>query len=204
MIVIVDYGLGNIQAFANIYKRLDIPAGFARTSDDLVNATHIVLPGVGAFDWAMERLNASGMRDALDRLVLEEKLPVLGICVGMQMMARRSDEGSAPGLGWFDADVRRFDESRIPGKTRLPHMGWNDVAPVSEQDLFAGMGASARFYFLHSYYFAPNDTTDVLATADYGDRFACAVRRGNAFGVQFHPEKSHSWGVQLLKNFAGL
>lgn len=204
MIVIVDYGLGNIQAFANIYKRLDISVTFARSADDLVNATHIVLPGVGAFDWAMERLNGSGMRGALDRLVLEEKRPVLGICVGMQMMARRSDEGTAAGLGWFDADVRRFDESRIQGKTRLPHMGWNDVAPMSEQDLFNDLGDSARFYFLHSYYFAPHDPADVLATADYGDRFACAVRRGNVYGVQFHPEKSHGWGVQLLKNFAGL
>lgn len=204
MIVIVDYGLGNIQAFANIYKRLDIPATFARSADDLVNATHIVLPGVGAFDWAMERLNGSGMRGALDRLVLEEKRPVLGICVGMQMMARRSDEGTAAGLGWFDADVRRFDESRIQGKTRLPHMGWNDVAPMSEQDLFNDLDGGARFYFLHSYYFAPHDPADVLATADYGDRFACAVRRGNVYGVQFHPEKSHGWGVQLLKNFAGL
>ncbi len=204
MIVIVDYGLGNIQAFANIYKRLDISVTFARSADDLVNATHIVLPGVGAFDWAMERLNGSGMRGALDRLVLEEKRPVLGICVGMQMMARRSDEGTAAGLGWFDADVRRFDESRIQGKTRLPHMGWNDVAPMSEQDLFNDLGDSARFYFLHSYYFAPHDPADVLATADYGNRFACAVRRGNVYGVQFHPEKSHGWGVQLLKNFAGL
>lgn len=204
MIVIVDYGLGNVQAFANIYKRLDIPVTFGRCADDLVDATHIVLPGVGAFDWAMERLTASGMRGALDRLVLEEKRPVLGICVGMQMMARRSDEGTAAGLGWFDADVRRFDESRIQGKTHLPHMGWNDVAPMSEQDLFNDLGGSARFYFLHSYYFAPHDPADVLATADYGDRFACAVRRGNVYGVQFHPEKSHGWGVQLLKNFAGL
>ena len=204
MIVIVDYGLGNIQAFANIYRRLDIPVTFARNADDLVDATHIVLPGVGAFDWAMERLNESGMRGSLDRLVLEEKRAVLGVCVGMQMMAKRSDEGTAAGLGWFDADVRRFDESRIQGRTRLPHMGWNDVAPVSEQDLFNGLGGSARFYFLHSYFFAPTDPADVLATADYGDRFACAVRRGNVYGVQFHPEKSHGWGVQLLKNFAGL
>lgn len=204
MIAIVDYGLGNIQAFANIYKRLDVPVTFARNADDLAKATSIVLPGVGAFDWAMERLNASGMRGALDRLVLEEKRAVLGICVGMQMMAHRSDEGSAAGLGWFDAEVRRFDESRIQGKTHLPHMGWNDVAPTGEQELFNDLDASARFYFLHSYYFAPHDPADVLATADYGDRFACAVRRGNVYGVQFHPEKSHGWGVQLLKNFAGL
>lgn len=204
MIAIVDYGLGNIQAFANIYKRLEIPVLLARSAGDLTGATHIVLPGVGAFDWAMQRLDESGMRAILDRLVLEEKRPVLGICVGMQMMARRSDEGAAAGLGWFDADVRRFDESRIQGRTHLPHMGWNDVVPTDERGLFKDMDRGARFYFLHSYYFAPHDPTDVLATTDYGEQFACAVRRGNVHGVQFHPEKSHGCGIQLLKNFAGL
>jgi glutamine amidotransferase len=204
LIIIVDYGLGNIQAFANIYKRLNIPSAFARTGDELVNATHIILPGVGAFDWAMEQLDASGMRATLDRLVLEEKRPVLGVCVGMQMMARRSDEGSAVGLGWFDAEVRRFNESLIQSCTHLPHMGWNDVAPTDDRGLFRDIGRGARFYFLHSYYFAPTDKADLLATTDYGTRFASAVRRGNIHGVQFHPEKSHGWGIQLLKNFARL
>lgn len=204
MITIVDYGLGNIQAFANIYKRLDVPVTFAKTADELAKATHIILPGVGAFDWAMERLNASGMRDTLDRLVLHDKKHVLGICVGMQMMAQGSDEGTAAGLGWFDARVKRFDEARIQGRTHLPHMGWNDVHPLDTRDLFQEMGDGARFYFLHSYYFAPNDTSDVLAQTNYGDHFACAVRRGNIYGIQCHPEKSHSWGIQMLKNFAGL
>ena len=204
MISIVDYGLGNIQAFANIYKRLGIATRFARTADDLADASHIILPGVGAFDWAMERLDASGMRPMLDRLVLEEHKPVLGVCVGMQMMARRSEEGQAAGLGWFDAEVRRFDESRIQSRTHLPHMGWNDVTALDDKGLFQDVGGDARFYFLHSYYFSPNDPADVLATADYGDRFACAVRRGNVHGLQCHPEKSHGWGTQLLKNFAGL
>jgi glutamine amidotransferase len=204
MITIVDYGLGNIQAFANIYKRLDVPVRFAKTSHDLEGATHIILPGVGAFDWAMERLDGSGMRTTLDRLVREDKKHVLGICVGMQMMARSSDEGSSAGLGWFDAKVKRFDESRIQSRTHLPHMGWNDVRPLATTDLFQELGEGARFYFLHSYYFAPNDPADVLAQTDYGDRFACAVRRGNVYGIQCHPEKSHNWGIQLLKNFAGL
>lgn len=204
MITIVDYGLGNIQAFANIYRRLDVPVTFAKKANDLAGATHIILPGVGAFDWAMAQLDASGMRITLDRLVLEERKHVLGICVGMQMMARRSDEGSAAGLGWLDAEVRRFDESRIQGRTRLPHMGWNDVEPVDNTGLMREMGEGARFYFLHSYYFAPNDPADVLAKTTYGDPFASAVRRGKVHGVQFHPEKSHNWGIQLLKNFAGL
>jgi glutamine amidotransferase len=204
MITIVDYGLGNIQAFANIYNRLDIPVVFAKTSDQLAGSTHIILPGVGAFDWAMERLDASGMRATLDRLVLEEKRHVLGVCVGMQMMASRSDEGKAAGLGWFDAEVKRFDESHLVGRTHLPHMGWNDVHPQERSTLFRDMSDDVRFYFLHSYYFAPNDGGDVLGTSEYGDRFACAVRRGNIYGVQCHPEKSHSWGIQLLRNFASL
>lgn len=204
MIAIVDYGLGNIQAFANIYKRLNIPVVFARTAEDFEGATHIVLPGVGAFDWTMERLNASGMRSTLDQLVLGARRPVLGVCVGMQMMAHRSDEGTVPGLGWFDAEVVRFDESRIQGRTHLPHMGWNDVVPTDQSGLFREMDVRRSFYFLHSYYFAPNDLNDVLATTNYGDRFVSAVRRQNVYGVQFHPEKSHGWGIQLLKNFARL
>lgn len=204
MITIVNYGLGNVQAFANIYRRLDVPVKFAKAADDLAGATHIILPGVGAFDWAMERLDASGMRPALDRLVLEDKKHVLGICVGMQMMAERSDEGRATGLGWFDAEVKRFDEAHIQGRTHLPHMGWNDVQPLDTRSLFQEMEADVRFYFLHSYYFAPNDTADVLAETDYGARFACAVHKRNIYGVQFHPEKSHGWGIQLLKNFARL
>lgn len=204
MITIVDYGLGNIQAFANIYKRLDVSVKFAKTSRDLEDASHIILPGVGAFDWAMARLDASGMRTTLDRLVLDDRKHVLGVCVGMQMMARSSDEGRLAGLGWFDAKVKRFDESHIHSRTHLPHMGWNDVHPLTTNDLFKELGEGARFYFLHSYYFAPEDPAEVLAQTDYGDRFACAVRRGNIYGAQFHPEKSHHWGVQLLKNFAGL
>lgn len=204
MITIVDYGLGNIQAFANIYKHLDTPVSFAKTADDLVGATHIILPGVGAFDWAMERLQASGMRDMLDRMVIEDRTPVLGICVGMQMMAKRSDEGSAAGLGWFDAEVKRFDEAQIQGRTHLPHMGWNDVLPLDNSGLFREMDTDIRFYFLHSYYFEPKNSQDVLAQTDYGERFACAVQKQNIYGVQFHPEKSHGWGVQLLKNFAVL
>ena len=204
MIAIVDYGLGNVQAFANIYKRLGIPVTLAKSSSDLAAASRVILPGVGAFDWAMERLNNSGMRETLDRLVQVEQRPVLGVCVGMQMMASRSDEGDRAGLSWLDAEVLRFDEARIHGRTHLPHMGWNDVEPLRNDGLFKAMEDVARFYFLHSYYFAPRDSAHVLGTTIYGDRFACAVQRDNVYGVQFHPEKSHGWGIQLLKNFATL
>lgn len=204
MITIVNYGLGNIQAIANIYKRLNIPARIATSAEELAEAQKIILPGVGAFDWAMTRLDQSGMRERLDDLVLGKGRPVLGICVGMQMMAKRSDEGVLEGLGWIDAEVRKFDEASFTHKTRLPHMGWNDVVPRQNGGLFRGLESGARFYFLHSYYFAPSQEDDVLAITDYNGPYASSVFSGNVFGVQFHPEKSHQWGIQLLKNFAEL
>jgi imidazole glycerol-phosphate synthase subunit HisH len=201
MITIVDYGLGNIQAIANIYKRLHIPVTIATSAEQLGSANKIVLPGVGAFDWAMCRLNESGMRPLLDRLVAGGS-DVLGICVGMQMMAKRSDEGTLDGLNWIDADVKIFDQSKFPDKTPLPHMGWNDVSPCRTDSLFRGMESDPRFYFLHSYYFAPHRERDVLAVTDYNGPFVCSLQANNLYGVQFHPEKSHQWGIQLLKNFA--
>jgi glutamine amidotransferase len=203
MITLVNYGLGNVQAFANIYRRLNITVSVASTADELATAKRIILPGVGAFDWAMTRLDASGMRACLDDLVLNQKRPVLGVCVGMQMMANRSDEGKLPGLGWIDAEVKRFDEATFKQLTHLPHMGWNDVVPQNAQCLFKGM-VSPQFYFLHSYYVAPVRQEDVLAQTDYNGMYASAVRSGNVFGTQFHPEKSHQWGITLLKNFAEL
>lgn len=203
MITLVDYGLGNLQAFGNIYRRLNIPVKVAKTPDQLASARKIILPGVGAFDWAMTRLEESGMRACLDDLVLAKKRPVLGVCVGMQMMAHRSDEGKLPGLGWIPGEVLRLDGGGFQQQTHLPHMGWNDVCPSSSECLFKGMSAP-RFYFLHSYYFAPAHPDAVLATTSYGLSFASAVRSGNVFGTQFHPEKSHQWGIQLLKNFAEL
>jgi len=201
MMTIIDYGLGNIQAIANIYRRLEIPVTIAANAEQLRGAGKVVLPGVGAFDWAMARLNESGMREPLELLVATGA-QVLGICVGMQMMARRSDEGALAGLGWIEAEVKIFEDSRFAQKTHLPHMGWNDVVPRRTDCLFRGMERGARFYFLHSYYVVPGRDGDVLATADYGGAFACSVRSGNVFGVQFHPEKSHQAGIQLLKNFA--
>ncbi len=199
-VTLVDYGLGNVQAFVNIYHRLNVPVAIARTAEELARAQRIVLPGVGAFDWAMDRLDASGMRACLDDLVLVQKRPVIGVCVGMQVMATRSDEGRRSGLGWFDADVRRLPVRATTRSVYLPHMGWNDVQ-ASDADLFEGI-VDPRFYFLHSYYFSPNRSEDILATTDYHGCFASAVGSDNIFGVQFHPEKSHHCGIQLLKNFS--
>lgn len=204
MIAIVQYGSGNVQAIANIYTRLGIEVCMAATPAQLQAADRIILPGVGAFDRAMQRLNSSGLRDVLERSALLEAKPVLGICVGMQMMAHRSDEGKLPGLGWIPGEVRRFDISAFRHQTHLPHMGWNDVRSRDGVRLFQDLDSQAQFYFLHSYFFAPVDAKFALAEADYNGLFAASVGASNVYGVQFHPEKSHRWGIRLLKNFAEL
>lgn len=204
MITIVDYGVGNINAFVNVYKRVNVPTKIARVASDLDDAKKIILPGVGHFDHAMAELIKSGMREKLDELVTIKKIPVIGICVGMQMMANSSDEGKLNGLGWIDASVKKFDETKIKQVTRLPHMGWNDVEPVMNNLLFKGLEKDALFYFLHSYYFDCNHEDDILATSDYGGRFTCAANHENIYGIQFHPEKSHHYGETLLHNFAKL
>jgi glutamine amidotransferase len=202
MITIIDYGLGNVLAFVNVYNRLNIPVAVAKSVGDLTHATKLILPGVGSFDHAMLQLDQSGMRQSIEQLVLQQSMPVLGICVGMQMLAKSSDEGALPGLGWIDGVVKKFDVSKMPKGTNLPHMGWNDVTPVVDCGLFKGMEQDARFYFLHSYYFECCQQANVLAVTDYGGSFTCAVHRENVYGVQFHPEKSHHFGTHLLKNFA--
>lgn len=202
MIAIINYGLGNIKAFANIYNKLGAPFVIASEAAHLQDVTKIILPGVGAFDHAMTLLEKSGMRNTLNELALNRHLPVLGICVGMQILAHSSDEGSLPGLGWIDGVVKKFNPSKLTSATHLPHMGWNNIRPVIMKGLLKDIDAGSRFYFLHSYYFHCNQTENILAVTDYGGQFTSAVSSGNIFGVQFHPEKSHQWGIQLLKNFA--
>jgi len=206
VISIIDYGLGNVKAIANVYKKLDVPISIARQPDDLRRTGKVILPGVGAFDEAIRRLDGSGMREILDEFVLHRRLPVLGICVGMQMLAHSSEEGKLAGLGWVDADVRRFDPASmsLAPPVCIPHMGWNTIRVVREGGLLKELNNGARFYFLHSYYMRCRKSEDVIAMADYGGEFACAVNTANVYGVQFHPEKSHQFGIQLLKNFAEL
>jgi len=204
MIHVVDYGLGNVQAFLTLFKRLGFEATRAKTAQDLAGASKIILPGVGAFDHAIELLDRSGMRSALEALVLQQKVPVLGICVGMQILASSSEEGRLPGLGWVPGRVRAFRDNERSARLPLPHMGWNDVVPKPGSPLFVGLESEARFYFLHSYYFECETPAEVAAVAGYGFDFSCAVSSGNVFGVQFHPEKSHHFGSNLLKNFAEL
>jgi len=203
VIGIIDYGMGNIKAFSNIYKQLDIPHKIITSKEHFKDVEKIILPGVGAFDHAMSQLNRSGLFDALNDLVLNQKKPVLGVCVGMQMMANCSEEGVLNGLGWIDATVNKFNKEELNNKP-LPHMGWNSVDCTIDNQLFKDISTNSRFYFLHSYYFNPENKDSSIALTGYGNKFTCAVNRGNIFGVQFHPEKSHHNGVQLLKNFSNL
>lgn len=204
MIRIVDYGLGNIQAFLNVYKRLGIAAERATEGAHLDGARHVILPGVGSFDHAMERFSASGMRDPLEKLVAAGETRVLGVCVGMQMLAHGSDEGKLPGLGWVPGQVRLLHNEAQTQSLPMPHMGWNDVTPTAGCPLFAPDLDGQRFYFLHSYFFTCDDPADSIGRVEYGLAFDCAVRRGHVYGVQFHPEKSHGWGVGLLRQFASI
>jgi glutamine amidotransferase len=204
MITIVNYGSGNIQAIGNIYKRLNIEFSIAESALLLEKATKLILPGVGAFDKTMQQLNDSGLRSRLDEMVLEQKIPVLGICVGMQILAKDSEEGNVPGLGWIDGHVKKLDASMLTHKPHLPHMGWNTVKPVMDHPLMREINPEQGFYFLHSYYFSCTNTDNVLCTTDYGVTFTSGVYADNVYGMQFHPEKSHSNGIQLLKNFANL
>lgn len=203
MITIIDYGVGNIRAYINLYERININIKVAHNANDLKNATKIILPGVGAFDYAMTRLNSSGMREIITELVLDKKIPIIGICVGMQMLGEKSEEGELPGLGWIPGKVMQFDSSALSSDRRLPHMGWNNVSHHSD-NLFNSIDLNNRFYFLHSYYFKCTDQENILATTDFGANFTSAIKKDNIYGVQFHPEKSHSNGVQLLKNFANI
>tara|TARA_B110000438_G_C15807524_1_gene648140 strand:- start:1768 stop:2385 length:618 start_codon:yes stop_codon:yes gene_type:complete len=202
MIGIIDYGLGNVKAFANVYKNLNLPTRIINQPSELRDVDRIILPGVGAFDYAMKKLNQSGMREVLDEIILEKNLPVLGICVGMQMLAYSSDEGSHPGLGWIEGTVKKFDLSNLNKSLIVPHMGWNNVTPLKNNGLFKDFDFKAHFYFLHSYYFQCQNKDQIIAISDYGGEFTCAVNYRNIFGIQFHPEKSHQHGIQLLKNFS--
>lgn len=203
MIGIIDYGVGNIKAFANIYKNLNIPFKIVKDISEFENITKLILPGVGSFDHAMTSLQNSGMREKLDELVLVKKLPIIGICVGMQMLAKSSEEGTLNGLGWIDGIVKKFDKSKIKNAP-LPHMGWNNLKIEKKNKIFDNLEENPRYYFLHSYYFECENKEDVIATATYGEKFDCMINHKNIYGIQCHPEKSHHNGMQLLKNFGEL
>ena len=204
MITIIDYGSGNISAIGNIYEKLNIPYNVAKTPEQVRGAEKLFLPGVGAFDETIARLDETGFRDVLDFEVLKNKVPIIGICVGMQILAESSEEGNLPGLGYIKGHVKKIIDTTLQSKPKLPHLGWNLVDICRSHEIFKDIDHEIGFYFLHSYYFECSNNEDVLATTYYGKEFASAVNCENIFGFQFHPEKSHQNGIKLLENFAKL
>lgn len=202
MITIVDFDIGNLGSIRNMLKKIGVASVVTTSPEEIERADKLILPGVGAFDAGMRNLHASGLVPLLNRKVLQDKTPVLGICLGMQLMTRGSEEGSLPGLGWVRADTRRFTREGAPD-LKIPHMGWNVVRPAKDSPLVAEAPPEPRFYFVHSYYVRCDDRADALLEARYGPHTIDAgFEAGHIRGVQFHPEKSHRFGMWMLKNFA--
>ncbi len=204
VIVVVDYGMGNVGSVANMLRKVGTEAVASADPEVIRNAPKLILPGVGAFDAAMNRLHERGLVEILNRRVLEDRVPILGICLGMQVMTDSSEEGSTTGLGWISGGTRRFNFDALDPRPRVPHMGWNVVEQARPTPLFEGMYDQPRFYFVHSYHVYCNNQEDVMLTTEYGYRFVSGISRGNIYGVQFHPEKSHKFGMHLIRQFAGI
>jgi glutamine amidotransferase len=203
MIVIIDYGMGNLLSVLKAFRRIDVQAKISSSPEDIKQAKKLILPGVGHFKRGMENLRELRLIDVLNKKVLEEGTPILGICLGMQLFTKHSEEGDAEGLGWFNANTVRFQLERDARNLRVPHMGWNNIqSSTGNNQLFKGIESSATFYFVHSYHVVCDKAEDVMATTEYGIRFMSAIGRDNISGVQFHPEKSHDTGMKILKNFA--
>lgn len=202
MIVIVDYGVGNLGSIVNMFKKVGVKAVASSDPGVIEQAQQLILPGVGAFDPGMSKLHERNLIPLLNQQVLEKQVPVLGLCLGLQLMTEGSAEGSLPGLGWLDAAAMRFEFEASNIHLKVPHMGWNTLEILRPHPLFSDLLPEARFYFVHSYYVQCRDAGSVLAETDYGIRFHSVVAKGNIMGAQFHPEKSHRFGMQLLRNFA--
>ena len=200
-VLVIDYGVGNIASIENMLKKIGFTPVVSNSIDALENASHIILPGVGLFDVAMKRLEELNLITALNYKVVNDKTPILGICLGMQLLTRRSEEGSMSGLGWIDAEVFRFDSRHGNEQIKVPHMGWNVVNVKKESKLFPDKNIEYRFYFVHSYYVRCFHEGDVLAETTHGGNFVSAFEKENIVGVQFHPEKSHKFGLEFFSNF---
>jgi imidazole glycerol-phosphate synthase subunit HisH len=202
-IVIIDYGMGNLNSVRRKLTRLGIDSLISNLPSDISKADKLILPGVGHFQKAVENLKHLVLWDVLNEAVLINKKPILGICLGMQLMARHSEEGEIDGLNWFDADVVRFKVSDQL-KYKVPHIGWNNLIIEKDSSLFRGISKEAMYYFVHSYHIKCYRTEDILSTTQYNYAFTSAIQKNNIFGTQFHPEKSHDWGEQIFQNFAEL
>lgn len=201
MIVIIDYKLGNLGSIKNMLQRIGAESVISGDPVEINKARKIILPGVGAFDAGMQAIEDSGLRPLLRELVVRQKKPTLGVCLGMQLLTRGSQEGRLPGLGWVGADAVAFSFDSMTPRPKIPHMGWNSTTQTQADPLFEGLD-EARFYFVHSYYVKCDSDENIIARTDYGFEFVSAFRYGNIWGTQFHPEKSHRFGMRLLKNFA--
>ena len=201
MIVIVDYGMGNLGSVKNMLKRIKIEAVISSEKETIRKAEKLILPGVGAFDKAMQNLQDLDLIDVLHKKVLDEKTPILGICLGMQLLTRKSEEGKLQGLGWIDAETKKFKFTKEHQDLKIPHMGWNTINIIDSNSLFNNMEGDARFYFVHSYHIVCKQKEDCQAKTEYGYPFTSAIKKGNIMGTQFHPEKSHKFGMNILKNF---
>jgi glutamine amidotransferase len=204
MITVIDYGVGNIKSIRNMIEKIGAPSVITNKKKLIEQSTHIVLPGVGHFDFGMKKLDESGLLPILKKKVFENKTPILGICLGAQLMTNRSDEGTLPGLGWIEAETVAFDKSKLPEDHKIPHMGWNYVSVVSDAKLFNNMYENPRFYFVHSYHLKLSNRKNSWLNAYYGYDFCAAYHKDNIYACQFHPEKSHKFGLRLMENFINL
>ncbi|EKD28517.1 MAG: Imidazole glycerol phosphate synthase, glutamine amidotransferase subunit [uncultured bacterium] len=201
MITILDYDMGNISSIQNMINYLGYDSVLSSRKEDLIKAEKIILPGVGAFNEGMYQLKKLGLIEILNERVLIDRIPILGICLGIQLFTRKSEEGNEKGLGWIDSETKKFCNM---GALKIPHMGWNSVFKNKDNKLIEGLDEKARFYFVHSYHVVCNDNEDVLLTTCYGKKFVSAIQKDNIYGTQFHPEKSHKFGMTILKNFCEL
>ncbi|MCF6365355.1 MAG: imidazole glycerol phosphate synthase subunit HisH [Bacteroidales bacterium] len=202
MLTIIDYKAGNVRSIQNMLKKIGVKSIISDKVEDIQNAEKLILPGVGSFDYGMQQLENSKLIDVLNKKVLEEKTPILGICLGVQLFTKGSTEGQKQGLGWFDAETVAFDKSKLPEHYKIPHMGWAEINYNENCKLFQNLHElPPRFYFVHSYHLKANNEKDIIATTNYGYEFTVGLKKENIIGVQFHPEKSHKFGMQVLRNF---
>jgi glutamine amidotransferase len=201
MLVIVDYGVGNLASIRNMLIKIGVEGVISSRAEDILKADKLILPGVGAFDTCAQKLQESGLLETLQQKVIRDKTPVLGVCVGMQLLTQGSEEGKLPGLGWIKGQIVKFKKEKLPPSFKIPHMGWREVKLNKQSKLFNEMFEEPRFYFVHSYHPVLDHPEDALMTADYGYSFVAGMEHDNIMGVQFHPEKSHKFGMKLLDNF---
>ncbi len=204
MITIINYNAGNIKSIQNMLKRIGAKSCISGDAKEIEQAEKLILPGVGHFDYGMRNLQESGLIGVLNKKVVADKVPLLGICLGAQLLGNKSEEGILPGLGWIDMDIVKFDKAKMGENLKIPHMSWNEIKIKKQSELLVGLSDESRFYFVHSYHMKCNNENDILANTFYGYEFTSAVEKENIFGVQFHPEKSHKFGMRLLENFVGI